>query len=111
MRQALPILIILVIFVFFERRPHGTVGSAPSECCSQRSGAVREDDANTLRRAAHALKGNSANLGAEAVAELARMVEGLGASGQTDPADNQLTEIEDLYQRTVVALTAWMQAA
>lgn len=73
--------------------------------------AVRENDANTLRRAAHTLKGGSANIGAAAMADRARVVEGLGANGQTDPADNQLAEIENLYQRTVVALTAWMQAA
>ena len=73
--------------------------------------AVEEGDPNTLRRAAHTLKGGSANVGAAAVADLAGVVEGLGANGQTDTADDHLMEIEDLYQRTLTALATWLDAA
>lgn len=73
--------------------------------------AVEENDPNTLRRAAHTLKGGSANIGAAAVAELAGVVEGLGANGQADAADDHLMEIEDLYQRTLTALATWLDAA
>ena len=73
--------------------------------------AVLAQDPNTLRRAAHTLKGGSANIGAAAMAQRAHLVETLGANGTTERADDQLTEIEGLYQRTLAALTAWLEAA
>ena len=73
--------------------------------------AIQRDDPNTLRRAAHTLRGGSANIGAVAIAHRAHLVESLGANGTTERADDHLTEIDGLYRRTLVALTAWMQAA
>jgi len=73
--------------------------------------AILKRDPKSLRHAAHTLKGGGENIAAAAMADRARVVEGLGANGQTDPADNQLRELEDLYQRTALALAAWMQAA
>ncbi|PZC49569.1 MAG: hypothetical protein DK306_000585 [Chloroflexi bacterium] len=78
---------------------------------AQCRGAVLAQDPNTLRRAAHTLKGGSANIGATAMAQRAHLVETLGANGTTERADDQLTEIEGLYQRTLTALAAWLEAA
>ena len=73
--------------------------------------AIASQDALALRRAAHTLKGGSANVGASTLADRARVVEELGANGQTDPAEDQLTEIDRGYERTMAALSSWQDAA
>ena len=73
--------------------------------------AIASQDALALRRAAHTLKGGSANVGASTLADRARVVEELGANGQTDPAEDQLTEIDRVYERTMAALSSWQDAA
>jgi len=56
--------------------------------------AVRDQDSDALARAAHALNGASANIGANGSAELAGQLENLGCSGTVHEAEKLLGRLE-----------------
>lgn len=68
--------------------------------------AVREQQAEALRRAAHNLKGSSNNLGARSMATLSSELESLGKQGTVDGAAELVAQLEQEYQRVCQALAA-----
>lgn len=66
--------------------------------------AIHEKDTNTLFRAAHNLKSNSATLGAEKLSELAKQLEQLGRSGSCEGAEALVADIEQAYGEAEKAL-------
>jgi HPt (histidine-containing phosphotransfer) domain-containing protein len=71
--------------------------------CPERMAAMRQALANgepqLMDSAAHAIKGSSANLGACAVQEMARMVEELARNNQLDHADTFVSRLETEIHR------------
>jgi len=67
--------------------------------------AADAGDAEALRKAAHALKSSSANVGAEQLAGLCRELEAIGQKGSTAGVETLLSAAEDELARTLVALT------
>src|ERR1051325_5583988 len=59
---------------------------------SQMEGALAAGDAPVLQRAAHSLKSNSANFGAMQLAGIAKALEEIGKSGQTEAAYDLLQQ-------------------
>ena len=74
------------------------LASAADYVATLRSSAARQD-AEALRRAAHALKGASANVGAQQLARLSRQVEELRHHGQTCEADAPLHLLAQEFER------------
>ena len=70
--------------------------------------AAAEGKAEELSRAAHALKGGSGALGAEALRHLASNLEALGRSGSADAGADLQARLEDSYQATLAALEAYV---
>jgi len=70
--------------------------------------AATEGKAEELSRAAHALKGGSGALGAEALRHLASDLEALGRSGSADAGADLQARLEDSYQATLAALEAYV---
>jgi len=68
--------------------------------------AVREQQAEPLRRAAHNLKGSSNNLGARTMAALSSELESLGKQGTVEGAAELVGQLEQEYQRVCQALAA-----
>ena len=68
--------------------------------------AVREEQPEALKRAAHNLKGSSYNIGARAMAELCSDLESLGKQGTVNGADNLITKLEQEYRRVCQAFIA-----
>jgi CheY-like chemotaxis protein/HPt (histidine-containing phosphotransfer) domain-containing protein len=68
--------------------------------------AVAADEPETLRRAAHALKSSSANLGAERFAAICQGLETLGRSGTTQGGAARLADAQREYERVCVALNS-----
>ncbi|MBI2927326.1 MAG: response regulator [Verrucomicrobia bacterium] len=68
--------------------------------------ALGQRDANGVARAAHALKGSSANLGAEGVMTLCAELETLADRGHLEPAEPLVTAIEEQFQRVKAVLEA-----
>lgn len=66
--------------------------------------AINEDDAETLVREAHGLKGAAANMQAEAARNAARRLEKIGRSENLDRAPDALRELEDEIDHLVPAL-------
>ncbi|MFO1408780.1 MAG: response regulator [Steroidobacteraceae bacterium] len=73
--------------------------------------ALAAGDAAGLREAAHALKSSSANVGATALAELARRLEALGRSAELEPAAPLCAQLLREYRRVVEALRGLGAAA
>jgi len=65
--------------------------------------AIREgaaiNDAEGLRKAVHAFRGASANIGAQHLAELCRQLEALGEAGRVDGAVESLEQLEQEFAR------------
>ena len=70
--------------------------------------AATEGKAEELSRAAHALKGGSGALGAEALRHLASDLEALGRSGSADAGADLPERLEALFQATLAALDAYV---
>jgi len=70
--------------------------------------AAAEGKAEELSRAAHALKGGSGALGAEALRHLASDLEALGRSGFADAGADLQARLDDSYQATLAALEAYV---
>ena len=73
--------------------------------------ALTAGDASGVREAAHALKSSSANVGATALAELARRLEMMGREASLDGAMPLLEQMLGEYQRVVGALQNQRAAA
>jgi len=67
--------------------------------------ALDAGEPETLRRAAHALKSSSANLGAERFAALCQALETLGRAGTTQGGAPRLADAEREYARVCAALS------
>lgn len=63
-----------------------------------------------LQRAAHTLKGASASLGAEDLAELCRGLEADAKEGRLDGVDGMIEAIAAAFEPVVGALEAWVAA-
>lgn len=63
--------------------------------------ALSGSDADSVRRAAHSLKGSSGNLGATNMAALCLQVEEKGREGNLDDLDAALVNIETEYLQVV----------
>jgi two-component system sensor histidine kinase/response regulator len=74
------------------------MSSAVEYLAAIRDGAAR-NDAEGLRKSAHALKGASATIGAQRLAELCRQLEALGVAGQVDGAGQRLEQLEQEFAR------------
>jgi HPt (histidine-containing phosphotransfer) domain-containing protein len=68
--------------------------------------AIGEGDAVKLRKAAHSLKGQSANLGLRRVAALSAEIEKKGMNGTVEGAAALLTQLEAAYEWACRALEA-----
>jgi PAS domain S-box-containing protein len=68
--------------------------------------AVREEQPEALKRAAHNLKGSSYNIGARTMAETCSDLESLGKQGTVQGATELITKLEQEYQRVCQALVA-----
>jgi HPt (histidine-containing phosphotransfer) domain-containing protein len=66
--------------------------------------AVREDDAPSVEREAHALKGSSVNMGALLMARICDRLEHAGRSGDLTPAPELLHQLEEEFERVRPAL-------
>ena len=66
--------------------------------------AVQSMNALELKNAAHALKGSSLYVGAEAVAELAKTLEHAGRANNLDGIAHVLTNLEQAYSKVAVVL-------
>jgi CheY-like chemotaxis protein/HPt (histidine-containing phosphotransfer) domain-containing protein len=71
---------------------------------AEMSQAVEDGDAAVLRRAAHSLKSNSADLGGMALSILCRELEGMGKAGTLAGASEKVTQAEAEYKRVQGAL-------
>jgi len=70
---------------------------------------LMEDDAEAVRQGAHALKSSSQNVGACALASLGQTLEEMGRSGELVDAEIYMSELDELYPKTVLALKAAIQ--
>ncbi|MCG8371074.1 MAG: response regulator [Proteobacteria bacterium] len=68
--------------------------------------AVADEDAEALSRAAHSLKSSSANLGANAVAELCRTLEEKARNSELDGSDELMAEVVGAAGRAEAELAA-----
>ena len=68
--------------------------------------AIQCDEAEKVGEIAHTLKGSSANIGAEAMAQLSRDLQDLGRSGSLDGAEALLQQLEQTLTQTAAALEA-----
>ncbi|HYX48182.1 MAG TPA: Hpt domain-containing protein, partial [Ktedonobacteraceae bacterium] len=68
--------------------------------------AVREEQPEELKRAAHNLKGSSYNLGARNMGEICSDLESLGKQGTVQGAVELITKLEQEYRRVCEALVA-----
>ena len=73
--------------------------------------AVSQDDPAGIARAAHALKGASLNVGAEAMASVSRELEELGRSGRSEGAASLVARLEELYVAVKDALEERLEQA
>ena len=73
--------------------------------------ASAESDAEGLERAAHSLKGSSANMGALRLAGKARALEELGRAGSVDGASELAADLDALFEEASGALANWLNAA
>jgi HPt (histidine-containing phosphotransfer) domain-containing protein len=65
---------------------------------------VAANEADTLRRTAHTLKGSAADFGAVALASLCREIEALGRAGEVAAATAKVEETVHEYHRAELGL-------
>ena len=80
----------------FARFAHTFLEAVPITLESVRT-AVRQSDAAGIATAAHALKGASLNVGAEAMASVSQELEALGKSGTSEGAAALAAKLDELY--------------
>lgn len=71
--------------------------------------AISGRDPDKLRSAAHSLKSSSANVGADALAQLCREMENLGRNESTEGASGILSNMEKEFQAVRDSLTAILE--
>ncbi len=81
------------------------LGDSPSRMAQIRS-AVADDDAESLRFAAHGLKSSSANVGARQLSDLCRQLETVGREGRLEDSRGLLARAEPLFEQTMDVLRA-----
>ena len=81
-----------------------TYFSDSASLLAEMNAALQAGDSQRFGRAAHALKGNSATLGASTLATQARELEMMGKGGNLDGADEKLEALQVEYQQVQVAL-------
>ncbi len=79
------------------------LGDSPTRLATLRRG-LAAGDAQAIERAAHALKGSSANLGASALAEHCHQLEKLSARAVPAGAEARLVALEAEYRRVEHAM-------
>ena len=89
----------------FARFAHTFLEAVPITLESVRV-AVRQSDAAGIATAAHALKGASLNVGAEAMASVSQELEALGKSGTSEGAAPLAAKLDELYLEVKDALEA-----
>ncbi|MBX2810550.1 MAG: Hpt domain-containing protein [Myxococcales bacterium] len=67
-------------------------------------GAVNSEDPDELRKTAHKLKGSSANMGANGLMSIAKILEDMGASGVVRDASTHMEGLTAEYARVKIAL-------
>ena len=90
---------------FFEELLAGFFEDAPQQVETARQ-ALAEGDAETLRRAAHSLKSNSANFGAQVLSQMCKELEELAKTGSLGGAAELLDQVATEYERAKAALRA-----
>ncbi len=71
--------------------------------------ASKSEDASSLKRVAHTLKGSSGNMGARGMAELCAKLQVVGASGDLSRASPLLERLKAEFGRVRSALKAELQ--
>jgi HPt (histidine-containing phosphotransfer) domain-containing protein len=66
-------------------------------------------DAITLRRSAHSLKGSAANMGAKALSQMSSRIERLAIDGHTDACRPLIPELRQVAEQTKQALQHYLQ--
>ncbi len=79
------------------------LGDSPTRLATLRRG-IAAGDAQAIERAAHALKGSSANLGASGLAEHCHQLEKLSADAVPADAEARLAALEAEYGRVELAM-------
>ncbi len=79
------------------------LGDSPARLATLRRG-LADGDAQAIERAAHALKGSSANLGASALAELCHQLEKLPADAVSVGAGARFAALEAEYGKVEQAM-------
>ena len=69
--------------------------------------AIGANDAPSLVRAAHALRGSAGNIGATAFQEQAHTLEEQAGAGLPSDAALRLSQLHDLWEKTRLALEQW----
>lgn len=67
--------------------------------------ALEQKQGDSLRRAAHTLKGSSASLGAMTLASLCQELEALGKAGTMAGVAERIAQVETEYELVKIALT------
>src|SRR5471032_2629036 len=91
-----------------ERVLHAYVDDAPGHFQTLRQ-AIAAGQPGTVRKAAHSLKSSSANVGADALAQLCRDMEQLGRDERTDGAAAILSDMEREFQAVRESLGAILE--
>ena len=91
-----------------ERVLHAYVDDTPSHFQTLRLAIAAEQPGN-VRRAAHSLKSSSANVGADALAQLCKDMEQLGRDERTDGAAAILSDMEREFQAVRDSLSAILE--
>lgn len=69
--------------------------------------ALSQHNNENFRRAAHTLKSNSANFGANGLAEMAKELEVMGKEGNLAAATEKLATFETAYAKVADELKTW----
>ncbi len=75
-------------------------------CLQNLRGALENGEAENLRKAAHALKGASGNVGAKRMADISQKLQVLGESGSVEGAAAQVDALEAEFERVQVEIAA-----
>lgn len=74
-------------------------------------GALETGDSETLRKAAHALKGASANIGAQRMAEISQELQALGEAGTVTGAAVWIEQLEAEFKRVQIEIAAELESS
>lgn len=90
-----PAFLVELIDVFLKDSP---------ELIKQMRSGLASGDVESVRRAAHSLKSNSASFGADRLTAVSRELELMAKSGSLDSAESKLSEVEAEYVRLLPLL-------